>query len=30
MPGSPEGRAVVADLPTFATGGVTVLVSVIE
>jgi len=28
--GSPEGQAVVADLPNFATGGVTVLVGTVE
>jgi uncharacterized protein (TIGR02118 family) len=28
--GSPEGQAVVADLPNFATGGVTVMVGAVE
>lgn len=28
--GSPEGQATVADLPKFATGGVTILVGVVE
>lgn len=28
--GSPEGQAAVADLPNFATGGVTVLVGTVE
>jgi hypothetical protein len=28
--GSPEGKAVVADLGNFATGGVTIIVSAVE